>query len=201
MFYIFKLLHQLKIGRNEPLGRLLPNRCSLLYRNYNTEKKKGLMPPTPYVHCEIASISSSNTLNDPIAWSELESSLRACIMNCRNDLLGSSLVKFTEKKTERYTWEPLSQIVNSSKICLWLNNFPSCTYPALQFARDNPADGIKWVWGADRKIHSIPSVRHHEACQVMLNSDPEEQIFLSVPNRNSHDRFSCISFSLNINTF
>ena len=31
------------------------------------------------------------------------------------------------------------------------------------------------------------TVRHHEACQVIPNSDPEGQIFLSTPNH--HDRF------------
>ena len=64
---------------------------------------------TPYgwpAHCEKASISSSNALNVPIACTIFLSGsiLRACIINDRNDLFGSLLVKFTEIKNKAGTY-------------------------------------------------------------------------------------------------
>ena len=46
---------------------------------------------------------------------------------------------------------------------------------------------LSWVYGSDRKSVTRVTDRHHEACRVMPNSDPEWQIFLSTPN--NHDRY------------
>ena len=46
---------------------------------------------------------------------------------------------------------------------------------------------LAWVWEADWKISSEVTAWHQEACCVMLNHYPKEQIFHSAPN--THDRF------------
>ena len=46
---------------------------------------------------------------------------------------------------------------------------------------------LSWVYGVDRKSVMRGTDQHHEARQVMLNSDPKGRIFLSTPF--THDRY------------